>query len=215
MAIAVIIGGTGLVGESLTQLCIESSFFKRVHQISRRLPSIQDKKLTVKLVEDFQLLSLDDFPQDAEDIYGFCCLGSTRKQAGSQKAFARVDYHFPVNFSALCRAKGARHLAVVSSMGASSWSPSFYLRTKGRMEAAIRLQNWQSCSILRPALLLGKRDTNRFGEDLAKTLAPFIAGRWAAIQAFDVAKAMVILAEKSSPGFNVYSSYQTKILASS
>ena len=60
----------------------------------------------------------------ADDV--FCCLGTTQKKAGSRAAFERVDYHLVLEFARAALAQGARQFLVVSSVGASLKSGSFY-----------------------------------------------------------------------------------------
>ncbi|MGL9736076.1 MAG: hypothetical protein ACR5LF_12190 [Symbiopectobacterium sp.] len=70
----------------------------------------------------------------------FCCLGTTRKLAGSKQAFRFVDYTLVFDSAARAKALGATHLLTVSAMSASATSQFFlfYSRIKGEMEAAMR-----------------------------------------------------------------------------
>jgi uncharacterized protein YbjT (DUF2867 family) len=61
---------------------------------------------------------------------------------------------------------GAKHLVVVSSMGANANSPFFYNKVKGKMEAALIAQKWEHLTIVRPSMLLGHRDKRRFNESI-------------------------------------------------
>ena len=77
---------------------------------------------------------------DPVDIV-FCCLGTTRREAGSKEAFIHADYTLVVDTALTGRRLGAQHMLVVSSMGANANSPFFYNRVKGEMEQALIAQN--------------------------------------------------------------------------
>ena len=84
----------------------------------------------------------------------FCCLGTTRREAGSKEAFIHADYTLVVDTALTGRRLGAQHMLVVSAMGANAHSPFFYNRVKGEMEEALIAQNWPKLTIARPSMLL-------------------------------------------------------------
>lgn len=145
----------------------------------------------------------------ADDV--FCCLGTTLKKAGSKPAFERVDYHLVLELARAARAQGAEQFLVVSSVGASLKAGSFYLRVKARMEQAVHELGYVSTHVLRPSLLIAKRQESRPGERIAQKLAPLLnplmAGKLAiyrAVPAADVAAAMVTLALRRTPGAHTH-----------
>jgi uncharacterized protein YbjT (DUF2867 family) len=127
----------------------------------------------------------------------FCCLGTTRREAGSKEAFIHADYTLVVDTALTGRRLGAQHMLVVSSMGANAHSPFFYNRVKGEMEEALIAQKWPSLTIARPSMLLGDREQQRTNERLFAPLFKLLPGNWKSIEARDVARAM--LAEAMSP----------------
>lgn len=152
-----------------------------------------------------------DFEQLADlDLHSpvdiaFCCLGTTRKQAGSDDAFRRVDHDYVLAFAKLARRHGCQRLIVVSSLGANPRSPALYPRTKGQMEQALLAQSWPRLAIVRPAMLLGNRQPPRrseqFFQALYPLLRPLLIGklrRWRAIDASQVAHAMIVLGQQES-----------------
>ena len=210
---AIIVGATGLVGHSLTHLCVENPFFTKVTVISRSPIQIQDPKLENITMSDFSELNENSFDFSNDVIYGFCCLGTTIKKAGSKTAFESVDLNYVINFASMCKATNCKHLSIVSSLGASKNSLSFYLRVKGRMEQGIKALDFTSASIVRPSLLLGERKETRPGEDFMKKLAPLFIGRWKAIEGFSVAKAMMTIAQKAEPGLSFFNSQDLQVIA--
>ena len=133
----------------------------------------------------------------------FCCLGTTRKEAGSAEAFRRVDLDYVLAFAELARRHGCQQLVVVSSLGANPHSPALYPRTKGEMEQALLAQSWPRLAIVRPAMLLGDRQPPRRSEQFFQAvyplLKPLLVGRlrrWRAIEAGQVARAMIALSRQ-------------------
>ena len=139
-------------------------------------------------------------------------LGTTIKQAGSQAAFESVDLDMVTAFAAAAKKSGARQMIAVSSVGADAGSPTFYLRTKGRMEAALRDMAFDRLDIVRPGLLLGKRDgPPRAGETIAALLSPVFnlilrgsLDRYGAIDGDVVAAAMVAMTREAAPGVFIH-----------
>jgi hypothetical protein len=80
----------------------------------------------------------------------FCCLGSTIKQAGSQEAFRAVDHDLVLAFARRARELGARHLVVISALGANANSSVFYNRVKGETEEALKAMDWPQLTIAPP-----------------------------------------------------------------
>lgn len=147
---------------------------------------------------------LDDTALPSPIDVAFCCLGTTRKDAGSDAAFRRVDHDYVLAFAALARRHGCRRLVVISSLGANPSSPALYPRTKGEMERALLAQEWQRLALLRPAMLLGDRQPPRKSEQFFQAIYPLVKPllrgrfrRWRAIEASQVAHAMIVLAAQA------------------
>ena len=63
-------------------------------------------KNSVQHVIDFDDLAMLGEFLHADDVY--CCLGTTIKKAGTQEAFRKVDYDYPVKLAALTQHCGAK-----------------------------------------------------------------------------------------------------------
>lgn len=61
---------------------------------------------------------------------------------------------------------GAKLVSIVSALGASEKSLSFYSRVKGQMEAEAKSLGVHSLHLWQPSVLLGERDENRFTEEI-------------------------------------------------
>ena len=157
----------------------------------------KSSKLTAHTI-DFE--RLQERSVEAEDV--FCCLGTTIKVAGSQAAFRRVDYEYPVALARAAARDGAKRLLVVSALGANARSRVFYNRVKGEMENAVRAAGVARPCLFRPSLLSGPRAEPRFGERaglvLGTMLGPLL-GRYRPIHADLVAAAMLNTALQDVP----------------
>jgi uncharacterized protein YbjT (DUF2867 family) len=194
--IAVVIGGTGLVGTSLLEQLAADERYAEVVAIGRHQPTVESPKIT--FVEN----DLSKPKTAAESLFGddlFICIGTTIKKAKTQEAFRFVDLTIPKKLAKFARKNGVKRIAVVSSVGAHRKSGNFYLKMKGKMEEAVIGEAFRRTVILRPSLLLGNRQEVRLAEALGRWLAPatnlFLWGRkmrkYRAIKASEVAAAMI------------------------
>ncbi|NXX83858.1 HTAI2 Oxidoreductase, partial [Urocolius indicus] len=111
------------------------------------------------VVEDFERLGEHAATFQGHDV-GFCCLGTTRAKAGAD-GFVRVDRDYVARAAELARAGGCKHFLLQSSRGADPSSPFLYLRVKGEVENLVQAVGFDHCTILRPAVLLCKRQESR------------------------------------------------------
>lgn len=194
MSQVLITGATGLVGGTLLRMLLNEP---RVNAITA--PTRRPLADTVGIYNPHDPQLTDALAQvtDPVDIV-FCCLGTTRREAGTKEAFVHADYTLVVDTALTGRRLGAQHMLVVSSMGANANSPFFYNRVKGEMEQALIAQNWPRLTIVRPSMLLGERDKQRTNEKFLAPLFRLLPGNWKSIEARDVARTM--LAEALAPG---------------
>jgi uncharacterized protein YbjT (DUF2867 family) len=201
-----------MIGTFLLERLLASPAYATVSIRLRKPLAKQHPKLQIK-VADFENLERDRV--EADDVY--CCLGTTIKQAGSQEAFRRVDFDYPVALARAAARDGAKRLLVVSSLGADTNSRVFYSRVKGEMEAAVRAAGVATTIFFRPALLSGPRAEPRFGERvglvIGSVLGPLL-GRYRPIHGDLVAAAMLKAAERSLPS-QTLESEQIRALAQS
>ena len=202
---ALLAGATGLIGGHLLTTLLGSDF-ERVIALTRR-PLAAKPRLESRVVS-FDSLKPDECT--GADVV-FCALGTTIKTAGSQEAFRRVDFGYVKTLAECSCAAGAKQFAFVSSVGADPASSNFYLRTKGEIEQALAAVPFVAVHIFRPSLLLGKRPESRPGEQFAIKLAPLfnpllVSGlrKYRAIEAAQVARAMIAATVSNATGVHVY-----------
>lgn len=212
MSQVLITGATGLVGGHLLRMLVREPTISAIAAPTRR--PLAD---TQGVFNPHDLQLSDALAQVVDPIDTvFCCLGTTRREAGSKAAFIHADYTLVVDTALTGLRLGAKHMLVISAMGADSHSLFFYNRVKGEMEQALRAQAWRNLTILRPSMLLGERDNRRANEALLAPLFRLLPGNWKSIDARDVAQAM--LSEALAPaqeGVTVLPSAKLREIAAS
>lgn len=200
-------GATGLTGEHLLDRLLNEPTITRVLAPSRR-PLARHPHLENPVGDPAMFL-----PQLSGRVdIAYCCLGTTIKQAGSEEAFRAVDLDMVVAFAKRAREMGARHLIVISALGADPKSQIFYNRVKGEMEQALRAQGWPQLTICRPSLLLGERIEPRLAEKVAGPLSRLIPGKYHGIEACQMARAMWRLALEEQDGVRIVESDELRKL---
>jgi hypothetical protein len=214
---ALIAGASGMVGNELLNLMLQSTNFTEVVSLVRKQSSQSNVKYSEVIIEWDNVLQCN-LP-DKLDV-AFCCLGTTMKTAGSKEAFKKVDYEYAVNFAKLAHKHAIKCFVLISAMGADAQSSIFYNKVKGETEEAIAQLGFQSLYIMQPSLLLGNRKEKRVGEKIAmyvlEFLNPIMRGplkKYAAIQGLSVAKSMCWAALQQKAGLHIFQSDQLHELA--
>ncbi len=207
MKTAIVAGATGLIGKELVKKLIHCNQYRTIYTISRTETGIIHEKVKT-LIVNFDILSHLNIAESIDDA--FCTLGTTMKQAGSKEQFKKVDYQYVLEFAGLARRCGATRFVTISSMGAALKSPAFYNRVKGMTEEALKGVGFSQLFILRPSLLLGKRNEPRIAEYISgfvmKALNFMIPANYRAIGADKVAEYMVKMALNSTEGIKIIES---------
>lgn len=221
MRTAIILGATGLTGQKCLNLLLEDPDYEKVMYFGRREIKVNGEELVNAKLEQ-HIVDLDKMEKFSEHVVAddvFCCLGTTRKKAGSKSAFRKVDLEYPVSFAKIASANKCKQFLVISAPESSPKSPFFYGRVKGEMESLVKRLTFNGTYIFRPSLLIGDREEFRFGEGMALKLfkaAPWLLvgsmKRMKPIEASVVAKAMIIAAKKELGGQHVYSSHRIQNL---
>jgi uncharacterized protein YbjT (DUF2867 family) len=210
---ALVAGATGLVGSKLVDILLADPAYGDVHVLVRHSLGRAHSRLYEHLV-DFARLSTFDWPA-ADDVY--CCLGTTIRVAGSQSAFRKVDYDYPLAIARGAQKRGAQQFLFVSAMGADAHSSVFYSRVKGELEIAAVALGFRATIAFRPSLLAGQRAEYRFGERLA--LAVLRPARWLVPRKYRpvadvaVARAMAGFAKRGLAGFHIVPSNEIQAFA--
>jgi uncharacterized protein YbjT (DUF2867 family) len=207
-------GATGLIGRELLATWLADTPPPPLHALVRRVPPAADPRVRWDVV-DYGAL-----PVLPKAGFAACALGTTIAAAGSQAAFRAVDFDAVLAFARAANAAGVTRFGVVSALGASPRSPTFYNRVKGEMEQALAGIGFRSLVIARPSLLAGDRGAlgqpSRVGERLAlAATAPvraLIPKAWRPIEARTVARALVRALHEGRPGVRIVESAELQDL---
>ncbi|SNT69454.1 NAD-dependent epimerase/dehydratase family protein [Psychrobacter sp. LV10R520-6] len=174
---AIVIGATGLVGQHLIKQL--SELYDTLIVIARRPPRYINTSMRFYQVNDFDNLA-EVFASVGADrtADAFSCLGTTKKQAGSDETFRKVDHIYNLTFAKLCRDKGVENFFLLSSMNADSDSRFLYNRVKAETEQSIMALGFAQLVIFRPSLLLGKhkgRPLESISQKAFQLISPLIS----------------------------------------
>ncbi len=197
-------GATGLVGGHCLSYLETDPRVDRVHVVVRRpLARPTAPHVDVHVIDFANVDVCRAWLRTVDRV--IVCLGTTKKEAGSREAFEAVEFDLVVALAKLAEDEGVARFVVISSAGASPRSWFLYLRTKGRMEAAIEALAFETLVFLRPASLMGKRERPRRLESVvacvAKVVGPLLVGplrRVRPIDAQDVARVAAVAGRDAS-----------------
>jgi uncharacterized protein YbjT (DUF2867 family) len=207
---ALLIGATGLVGAYVKREISQNSDYENLTTFVRKQTTETQPKLNeVKI--DFDKMS--DYKEHFKVDDLFVCLGTTKKKAGTQENFRKVDFDYVVEAARLAKENGVTRIAVVSAIGADENSRFFYNQVKGEMEKAVSAIGIPSTYFFRPSLLLGDREEFRLGERIGEVLGtaiqPVLRGKlkkYRSIHGQTVAKAMVRFLKDGRNGVHIVES---------
>jgi uncharacterized protein YbjT (DUF2867 family) len=195
---AIILGATGLVGNLILNEVLNDKDFSEVRIFVRTPTGIVNPKLK-EFVSSMK--EIDTLRSEIQGDVLFNALGTTIKQAGSQKEQQRIDRDLPVAFAKIASENGTGIMLNISSVGANL-KGGFYLKTKAEMENGTEKFFPKSVFHFRPGFLAGKRKDFRLAEKIAfgvmKAIDPILTGSSAKYRSMPVdklAKAMVSLSK--------------------
>lgn len=201
-----LVGATGMVGRQVMERAIGR------HDV--RLAALARREVPLPAGARMEMLVADpshwaEAIRAAAPQVVVIALGTTIRAVGGDKAkFRAVDHDLVLDVAKAAKAAGVPHLIAVSSVGAASGASSFYLSVKGETEDALARLHFGRLDLIRPGLLLGKREGPlRVGERLAMGLSPLFSpllmGKWRqyrAIRAATVADVILALAGEKVRG---------------
>jgi uncharacterized protein YbjT (DUF2867 family) len=209
--IVTLIGGTGLVGSHILQLLLNDDLYSTVRIIGRRSVNINHTKLHEFIIDFGDQKALEQAIAGSETV--FVAVGTTQKQVeGDKEAYKKVDYDIPVNVAKAAAKYGVYGFVLVSSVGADpNNNNNFYLKLKGVTEESVAKEMVPQTLIFRPSLLLGERKEKRFGEGIAQFFMPAVnfllpasKQKYKGIKVEDLAKAIVLAAQKTPKGIHFF-----------
>ena len=157
-----LLGGSGLVGSAVIEACVGRSDVRLVAVARRELALPPGARMEVLLSDPAHW---DDAIAAARPDTVVSALGTTiRRVGGDRAAFRAVDHHLVLACAGWAAEGGARQFIAISSTMADPHARSAYLRVKGETEQDLVRTAIARLDIIRPGLLLGKRQEWRPAE---------------------------------------------------
>merc|ERR1719500_1774892 len=181
--VALVLGASGETGSQVVRALVQREEFVKVILVNRRQLQFPDERQynekIVQHIVDFDNLSLVHSEVFRGVDTAFCCLGTTRRIAGSE-GFVKVDHDYVLAAATLLKQAGCPEFHLLTSTGAKASSWLLYPSTKGKVEEAVKRLGFNKLSIYRPGLLLCARNKTRFFEEIFQTVSRAVdrAGWW-------------------------------------
>ena len=203
---AVLFGGTGLTGGCILDLLKYDSDFKSIIVVSRKTLTHSSNKISNKVIDFSNPFEIESCIK--QDSIVFSCIGTTQAQVkGDKKKYKEIDFDITLNIANACKKLNAKKFLFISSGGANSSSSNFYLKLKGEIEDAVMKVKNNSLFILKPSLLLGRRNNSRFIENIGQIIMPLFSlllpESIKAIDATTVAQCMLELSKSDLRNLNI------------
>ncbi len=196
-----LLGGSGLIGKQLPPMLVAAGY--DVHVLLRHAFNDVSGATTHIAPSGGWHLMIDQIRPDVT----ISCLGTTRRKAGSNEAFAAIDRDLVLAVARAAKQAGTTQMIAVSSVGANAKSSNFYLCVKGEAEDGMRALDFDRLDVMRPGLLRGDRVEHRPGERVALMFAPLTDSlipdswsRYRSISAHQVALAVVAAIKQGGAG---------------
>lgn len=202
-------GATGAVGKQILKLASQHPEVAHVVALTRRPLPETFPKVSNEIVDFLNLP--DEAPWWQADAV-VCALGTTRKQAGSNEAFEKVDYEMVANLAQKAASAGVGCFVLNSSMMANPNAKGLYLKTKGRAEQAVIQAGFKSVVLARPGLLDADRTESRPAELLgiwaSRLVNPVLPQRYRSVKVENLAATMLEHSLKAPEGVTTLESEQ-------
>ena len=199
---AIVIGSTGLVGSELISKLLTHCDYSEVISLVRRKSGVTHPKLTEHVV-DFDKPEL--WKNMVKGDVLFSAMGTTIKTAKTKDNQYKVDYTYQYETAKTAAENSVPVYVLISSAGASSNSLNFYTNMKGKLEDSVKSLPFRTIQILQPGQLDGNRKENRMAEKMGlKVMYALnkigLLQNYKPIKGYEVAEAMIAVAEKTSSG---------------
>ncbi|MBX2871527.1 MAG: NAD(P)H-binding protein [Saprospiraceae bacterium] len=163
----VMLGASGAVGGEALGTLLMMPKVEHLSLLGRReIPNQPDPRIQQHIINIFEPSSYQSLVAD-HDV-AICTLGVGQPSKTSKEDFIKIDKIAVIDFAKACKAAGVRHFELLSSVGISSNSSNFFLRTKGELVQALEALEFEQLSIFQPSMIL--TPTNRYGFTQAVTL---------------------------------------------
>ncbi len=197
-------GATGAVGNHAALTLSKIPSVQQLTLLGRRqAENVAGQSVVQHVIDIFSAKSYACFLKGHDSA--ICALGVGQPSKMCKEDFIKIDKNAVLDFATACKKAGVTHFQLLSSVGVSASSSSFYLRTKGELEEGLKALGFERLSLFHPSMIM--TPTNRYGFSQAVTLAvmpvldPLFVGsfnKFRSITATQLGKAMAANLFKNS-----------------
>ncbi len=156
----VFFGASGAVGSITLKNILSFPNVGKVLSLGRRKLEVDASiKLDQQIVDVTEAATYKDFINNFDTA--ICTFGVGESSKVSKEHFLKIDKKAVLDFAIACKLNGVKHFELLSSVGVSSSSKSFYLRTKGELNDSLKELNFERLSLFQPSMII--TPTNRYG----------------------------------------------------
>ena len=164
----IMLGATGAVGNHTALALSTMPSVKQLTLLGRRpAKNIVGDSVSQHEIDIFSPQSYEPFLAGHDTA--ICTLGVGQPSKMSKEEFVKIDKDAVLDFATACKQAGVKHFSLLSSVGVSSKSSSFFLRTKGELEDGLEALGFERLSLFHPSMIM--TPTNRYGLSQGITLA--------------------------------------------
>ena len=163
----VFLGASGAVGSEALKNVLKFSGINKIMLLGRRkIEGLDKTNLEQQIIDISDAATYESYINDFQTA--ICTLGVGEPSKASKDEFIKIDKTAVLDFAKACKDKGVKHFQLLSSVGVSSTSRSFFLKTKGELIDALEALHFERLSIFQPSMIL--TPTNRYGFSQALVL---------------------------------------------
>jgi uncharacterized protein YbjT (DUF2867 family) len=196
---AVLVGASGHVGRYLLQELLDDDQYESVAIIVRRPLAFSHAKLRMVLADFSTLAKVKD------EIAGdelFITIGGAEKT---------IEKGYPALISRIAKKNGVKSIFVITAVGADVNSAMEFTRVKGEIENDVLSQHFMHTHFFRVSMIMGRQSHFRPMEKtmmiIWRMISPLFFGRmekYKGITGKEIANAIYMAAQRSSPAVNIY-----------
>lgn len=186
-----LMGASGAVGSAVLDQLVAMPDVSQVTLLDRRaIKRPANDKIVAHVVDLRNPSSYTDLLVGHDSA--ICTIGVGDPFKVSKEEFKFVDFEIPLAFANACHQREVAHFELLSSVTADPDARNNYVRSKGRLEAALGALSLKRLSLFKPAMILTPQRRYGWGVETALSIWPFIGplfqGRWRKLRGIKVSR---------------------------
>ncbi|TGJ82736.1 hypothetical protein E0Z10_g6031 [Xylaria hypoxylon] len=158
---AAVFGSTGHSGQYILASLVAMESIKTVYTFTRRAPKIESPKLAARIERDSSKWASNLLAIEPPPNVVLSALAMTHAEAGSVSNKWKIDHDLNVELAKAAKKAGVKTYVFISGAGARSALGAYIsdMKMKKGVEETIEELGFENAVILRPGMILGRRET--------------------------------------------------------